>query len=120
MTYIIPRIWDGAQTPPPPEPSGHPPHECGQADEATEPSAAHYQWHRYHRTIPCPKSLAENGHYHAIRNGRGDGYEYAPRPGARWSYECGTAEQCETATTGHYQWHQDRGETACPLAVHGR
>ena len=77
MTYIIPRIWDGAQPPPPPEPSGHPPHECGQADEATEPSAAHYQWHHQRGKPPAlpqitgGKSLGGSPTQRAGRRGGG-------------------------------------------------
>ena len=84
------RAWAEAQRNGQPATDGHrykplaAAHECGQAHEATEPSEAHYQWHRRRNEPPCPKSLAEKGHYQAIRDGRGEGYEYGGNGSGEW------------------------------------
>ena len=92
-------------------------HECGQAHEGTEPSGAHYEWHRYHRTEPCPKSRAEAAHYDAARRGRGDGYEYRPQGTAAAKHECGEADQATEASQAHYQWHRYHRTEPCPKSL---
>ena len=53
-------------------------HECGPADAATGPNAAHESWHRYHGTVPCGAALAEHARWNLERKkGRSlPDYEY--------------------------------------------
>ena len=93
-------------------------HQCGTADQAAAPSEAHYGWHRYHRTTPCPKSRAEaawqRAEKHAQRPLPDWPETYQPRDGI---YLCGPAGTARRPGVGHYQQHHRRGEAACPAAL---
>ena len=72
-------------------------HICGEAAQAATANRAHYQWHRYHQTTPCPKARAEATHYAASREGRGEEYEYRPRAA---KHECGERPSHHRNRTG--------------------
>ena len=103
---------------PAPEPSGHPPDECGQAGEATAPGHRHYQRHYRKRETPCPKSRAETAWAAAEEQAGRPLPDYPQNYQQRNThYECGGADEATEPGTGHYQRHYRKGETPCPKSL---
>ena len=86
-------------------------HICGEAEDATSPSSAHYSWHRRkpeERGEPCGKSIRE----HTWKGRKNSTEVFEPQQPV--IYECGGKEDATGPSGAHYAWHkikpEERGE----------
>ena len=90
-------------------------HICGEREDATGPSRAHYAWH-YRRGDPrCGKALQEYAWYWAEAKSESPIPIFVPDRN-RDGYQCGTEADAVAPSRNHYKWHKYAGTPVCGLA----